>query len=389
LILNNNNISIIIGYLLLLFCPPISLIYGLICLNQNKYNNNQRITLAINIAIAISILAASRQFLYLENDDFQTYFNNYLEIYSGNYSPIYEFGDGYEIGLGVLNLLISIISPKLTVNGLMFTYSLIATLLFIFYIERYKKNKIESEKYAIYIATCFLFFGYYFCTQITRQFFSAIFVLIALESTNKTKTIFYIALGFLFHITAVPLYALIIFYKKYKENGIIILGLIGAGFYILIFIINIISLPEVVSSKMYYHLTNDNQDYIINYGPFRWVFIVAIIGIINYNFSKFNGLVLPNKNTVKIAIYLCILYGLLIPYTLLPIRILAAYNFLYIGVALAIMLNNLSIGFNRILIMLIIIWKSNNYLFEGSIGQWNAYPMSDVLPLYYLKMMID
>ncbi|MBL0443184.1 hypothetical protein JEO77_17420 [Aeromonas veronii] len=51
----------------------------------------------------------SVQKFLIREDDFTTYYSNYLDLLHGNYEALFVFGGGIEIGLPVVNYVLSIV----------------------------------------------------------------------------------------------------------------------------------------------------------------------------------------------------------------------------------------------------------------------------------------
>jgi hypothetical protein len=165
------------------------------------------------------------------NDDFEVYFQNYLNIVDGEYINLLFFereGFYYELGLPLLHLIFAHLLPVLNYNELIFAHSLTIGLLYLIWVERYSLNKVSEKYHFLLSISCILFLSISTINQLTRQAYAAIFILYALTLNKK---LFWIALATSFHLTAPIGYLLLSIFRKAVVSvalvGLVILASLG------------------------------------------------------------------------------------------------------------------------------------------------------------------
>ena len=160
------------------------------------------------LIVSMALIISSRRFGF-ESDDFINYYDFFTRIKDYGFSDIFYFGGGIEFGLGIFFYIISIITPNITPNGLIFLTSLFALILYVLFIEIIIIPKFET-KYSVFI----ILFGVLFCdvffsTQLVRQFIASIFVLFSLFSDKLRVKLLFLIIAVIFHVSSLPIFFLV------------------------------------------------------------------------------------------------------------------------------------------------------------------------------------
>lgn len=348
--------------------------------NQIKKSSLFFLTLFF-LLVSIVINEVSIQRFINGNDDFTTYYNNYLSLLNGNMSDIFYFGGGFEVGLPLINLFLTKI-----ING-PYPYVTQIFFIFLFFLSMcvlVEKNTIfrNDNKYLLLIWALLLFKITSMLT-IERQAVSSFFVLLAIFSFSNTKKGLFLIIGSLFHLSAVVVYFLvnmILRVKTFKSAfGIILLCLIFLVFssVLLQFLYNLF--PNEKLGYVVYFI--NNHEYIINEfvkstKQILYVFPLLIFAIV-FKIKGHNWNLLPSLFLfVSLMLILSILPG--VPTRIFMPIIFFLYGFYYY---------DFFCSFNQKNQVLIIIAFSLLFTIYKVIipGYYLRYPMVETYPFYYVS----
>ncbi|MEZ8675365.1 EpsG family protein [Vibrio cyclitrophicus] len=165
------------------------------------------------LSLSIALIASSQPvFLFLEQD-FTTYYNNYYDFYSNGFSTqFFPFGKGVEVGLPLVNYLLTKIIDGPYPNLVKFYHAFfqsILLLVLVIKIRRFEKFNFHSAVFLL--ALSFLFFKFPSTLNHLRQGYSSVLMLIAIFSVGRVSTFFWLILAASFHLSSLALYPLIRF----------------------------------------------------------------------------------------------------------------------------------------------------------------------------------
>ncbi|OBU11952.1 hypothetical protein AYY19_08565 [Photobacterium aquimaris] len=186
--------------------------------NQMKKQSVFFLTLFFLIITIIVNEVSVQRFLNFD-DDFTTYYNNYLSLLNGNIKDLFYFGGGFEVGLPIINLFLTKI-----IDG---PYPYVIQLFFVFLFVVFtsilvKKNTIfKSDNKFLLLIWALLFFKITLMLTIERQAISSFFVLLAVFSLTNTKKVLFLIIGSLFHLSAVVVYFLVNMVLKVRSFKIV------------------------------------------------------------------------------------------------------------------------------------------------------------------------
>lgn len=243
----------------ILFVPSVGLFvaFAIACLVANTQYTNFRTTiifiLIASMFIILALYEGSVQKFIIREDDFTTYYNNYLNLVDGNYNVIFEFGGGVEIGLPMINLLFSFLidSPKPYILQTFYIGLYFILLLYLISIDDFFSSKRKND--FMLLLWALLFLKLTAMLTIERQSIASFFVLYAVM--DRRRKFFWIILGCCFHLST-PIVYLTVKYilntRTYKKTLITSLLLI-------VFIIFSSSVLNILYSIM----PNDKIGYVL------------------------------------------------------------------------------------------------------------------------------
>lgn len=214
-------ISLII--VLLPFSPLLSLLLSvlyLLSIDRNRIYYSDVIPIIVFIVL-VSFLAASRGIFETPKDDFSDYYKNYEAFSHGNIKALFEWGMGFEVGLPLINKILSIISGDFKPRLLLFLHLLcINTLLFYFILKLAKA--INIKKIGIFLCYFFIFLGFTGISNLLRQSYASVFLCLAFIERRSLNII----IGSIFHLSTFFLYWLYNFlFTERKERTLLVIAL--------------------------------------------------------------------------------------------------------------------------------------------------------------------
>lgn len=177
-----------------------------------KFNSFTRIYLAVTSAFFSSVIISSRAIGLSLADDFSSgYWPLFIDISSGNHDKVFHYGDGFEPGLGFLFLIISYLFNEITPPFLIFISTFTNLILLIFCVEfiLLKSSPIVANNKELTISLTLFFFSTFMTSQVMRQSFASVFLMMAIFSRSAFTSYLYLLFGTVFHLTTPLLYLFI------------------------------------------------------------------------------------------------------------------------------------------------------------------------------------
>lgn len=203
------------------------LFYLIINVNFNSFT---RLYLAVTSAFFSAVIISSRAIGLSSADDFSSgYWPLFIDILSGNYDKVFHYGDGFEPGLGFFFLIISYLFNEITPQFLIFISTFTNLILLIFCVEfiLQKSSLIVANNKALTISLILFFFSTFMSSQVMRQSFASIFLMMAIFSRSSFTSYLYLLFGTLFHLTTPLLYLLIKLSQSKPKLTITIVAIFG------------------------------------------------------------------------------------------------------------------------------------------------------------------
>lgn len=343
------------------------------------------------LIISFIINEISLQSFIINEDDFTTYYNNYIYLLNGDYNAIFHFGNGFEIGLPILNLIIA------NVLNLPYPY-MVKTIYILIYIAmiisltnksaEFLKIKLgENKVNKLFLFLCYLLFlKLTMLLTIERQSIASYFVLLAVFSDNKKKYL-WILIGTLFHLTTPIIYLLV-----NKAIKITDYKLLFKYFFVMVFSYVFIN---QTFNFIYFLLPNSKLSYVMFYmndkeliDNERAKVIKEIIYIIP---TILLGLVCIYKK-IKVKTIPSVLFVILIMLYLsrfpgVPVRFFVPILFYMVGFYFYSVLKKFNIKY-QVVIMIFFVFLFSLRIFNA-IGYYSRYPMISFEPGYYIKYFFE
>ncbi|WP_158678134.1 EpsG family protein [Pseudoalteromonas sp. T1lg23B] len=163
------------------------------------------------VGLSTAITAFSYPIFLYEEQDFTTYYNNYVYFLEHGFSyDGFVFGLGLEIALPFFNYILSCLYGGSYPYLVKLSYALTQVVILIsliFFIGR--SLKLSLRELAVLSALTFIFFKHGATLNHLRQGYSSFFILFALFSTGRNQKFVFLTIASIFHLSALPIYFLL------------------------------------------------------------------------------------------------------------------------------------------------------------------------------------
>ncbi|MEZ8313924.1 EpsG family protein [Vibrio splendidus] len=336
--------------------------------------------------LSLGMTTSSRELFQFYEDDFVSYYNNYVCFLSGGSGCLTEFGIT-EIGVPLVNGAISLILQENYPRVVLLIHSVFQVIIASLFIKK------VSEKHSwrlvpIFFASLLIFYKYGALSLHLRQGYASAFIFLALLSTSRSRYIL-LLIAFFFHNSTIIIYPLCNFILKtsnkrrliFSISMLLLLPFILVAFHMFSGVIY--SIP-LLSSRLGYILGNiDNSVVLANTFINALNRIVYILPIFLFSGSLY---FIYRKES---ALYYFSLSFCLISFFLLsssvPIlqRLLAPVAYIYLGYLYADFFIKYT-GRNVIKVILLSLWSFTYYRWFGDEAYFfSAYPRYSSEYLYY------
>lgn len=372
------------------FFSPL-LAYGLALLvlivRTHEIGSQERKLLGFAIAFAGAVIVSSRA-IGADGDDLaEHYYPVYLEITSGDFSSFFEWGWGIEVGINVINTLLAVVLPKLTESGYAFALAFISGVIFVLIVEKYLLRDSSQSKKAVAAAVIYAMYSVYFSTQLSRQFFAGLFLIVALFEYRRATVYKAIFVGALFHLSTLPLY---VFYRLagwFRLNRLYLFIPIAIGAYFLVEMMG--PLLELVSSglpdtRLLYYAEGEGR--ITNFIQFRYLLVVliSVLGILVLGFKHLNS---RDKEWISIYLVVVTLYALTLDLRLFPARTFLLIHGMILGWFFVMVYRRFSVRSCMVISLLVVIFFIQGKTFvdpKVPNALWTQFDRASVIPGYYM-----
>ncbi|MDD7346153.1 EpsG family protein [Helicobacter sp.] len=265
---------------ILTFSAPLAFYSGLLMLFFLSFwypSRFARITLAVCIVVGGAIGFGDSQF----TGDMANYHRTYTQIYNGNFDAIFDYGKGVEIIMPLFWALLAFVSGFLDHTTFGILHSLCAGILFYIWLEKYAIKDLDTRYAALCVFLSLLMFNYWMPQWLLRQTFSSIFVLYALSANTRLKTLTFVLLATLCHVTGIIFFTLWWLLKKYPKFGAWCIGILCISFLVGSFFPSLYVyasfLPESFASKLVFYQHNLVGSMNDSFVTSIYLYILAII----------------------------------------------------------------------------------------------------------------
>lgn len=269
----NPTLLLILLFFFAFFIPPLAFPFLLIVflISYDIDEKSKLILFGIYIlALAFIHFAAnsSEGVLLYEESDFVSYYNNYIFFINNGFDSVgFEYSQGLEFGLPLLNYLLSILISEPNPYLLKLIYVFFQVFLLGLLLVTIKRHKsLTGTQFFCLAASVILFLKFGALQNHFRQGVSSLFLLIAIF-TDRRKVLPYFILSCSFHLSALVIYpitkAIVMNQKRYPLE----LFFIAISVCFLIFapiLVSVISYETPVVGKLVWSLLRfANEEYIL------------------------------------------------------------------------------------------------------------------------------
>lgn len=355
------------------------------------YHRIRRV-LGLSIVLCGSLCYASRETSGLTNDDFYyTYYPLYLIIEQDGLSAFLNqryLEYGATIGVSIVELGfyvwlwgISLVFGKISIAMLIFLTTFVVALVYWFWLETYFLPEFRPARRTTVMALCLTLFSYGLCSQLSRQMFSIPFILMAIWDKRMIWGTFWLLVGALFHLTALPLVCFGWAVRRWP--GICLGGLVGLLAVLFFWSPTLKTFGTVVAFDKIDYYSNPVSDEVAGFDS-RYLLVALSTSVLGC-------LAIANRRFMlgHLLIASTLLYILLLPLPLASYRTTLFVTTALLGPALACGLVD-RVGrrlFASICLGVALAMVARRaQLHEDGVGMslWHKFPRADVVPFYYV-----
>lgn len=219
----------LIPWVILPFSPMIASVAGLFFLIvfSSVFTKKSRVIISLCIILSASIYNGD----CIPHGDAMNYYEAYTRLLNGNFEALFKYGAGLEVALPLYYLILSRFLGELSSSTFIAINIFTAALLFYIWLEVYAMSYIAPKQQALCVAVSLLFFHYWFAGWLVRQVFSSVFLLYAFTEKRLKLHLVYVAIAFMFHVTALGFYLCYWLLMKKPKIGMTISVLLMFAFY--------------------------------------------------------------------------------------------------------------------------------------------------------------
>lgn len=376
------------GIMFIPFAPVVSFAITIITLLiMSKYLDGYfRQCLIIVAFISLLIIIASRNYTDELEHDLSHYYLVYKALSAGNYNEIFSFSGGIEVGWPLIYLLISKFTTELSPINLAIINTAICLCLFYIWITKHAFKNANYNQAGTVAALIILFSSVQTFGYLQRQAISTVILLFAISTSGK-KSLLFLVVATLFHLTSLPLGLLYLFLKRFYQKitlwhvivAFIIVVIIKLNLYSILSYLSVIGAGVPGINKINYYLMTATE---FSFTSKRFAILVFPLTLTMILFWK----KIHNSPWKIIAIFSCISYVGLLGIPLGPERInfilLYIYGF-FVYIFLYKLTPSLTTFFVVLYTILFVMEKMN--LFGNYFDPfWSRYPSFSFEPFYYL-----
>ncbi len=356
---------------------------------SSKRNGSKNLIFATFVfftIIAIIINENSVQKFIFREDDFTTYYNNYLYFLHGDYNAFFEFGGGFEIGLPFLNYVFSILIGEPLPYILQIFYIVLFMIMFYYLviIDKIFIGDKRTNRYLLFLWGL-TFLKITAMLTIERQAIASFFVLFAIS--DHKKKLLWLFLGCLFHLSTPVVYIFVKYIlntKNYKRAFIscLLLSFFVVFSFEILSVINSIFPNDKIGFVLYFL---NNKELVHNE-------IIKSIKQISYVLPLVFLDLLLRLNGIKWSLGPSLIFFVLSMVILsvlpgVPTRIMMPIIFILFGFYYYHFFSQFS-GFNHLIVFLLITFCLSSYKFILP-GYYYRYPLMGYCPGYYFDSFIE
>jgi hypothetical protein len=371
---------------LALFSPFASFYTGIFFLLVCSEHINQTTIRWVGSVCAYSgsVMVASRQMFGSSDDFFTHYYATYTQILNGGWEAVFHTPYGYELGLPIYYYLLSGLNIANEIIPL-FAVAMLASGLFVFWIDRHGRAYFPSARYGTVMATSLLLYSFLMASLVSRQMIALSFVLFAVSTTGRRSVIWLLG-AVLFQQTALLIYLLF----KYARNlnWISFALVIGASLVFVSFFNQAVELAasynlgyvQLLNKLSYY--TSYSESYT---GPdlagLKFILLCGAVALIAHRHMP--------ENWGRLILLVVLLYVVLLPLPLASLRLFLIFVTVLAGYVASFMGFRIGWSATTWIVCAYALYKMNYELGgmdDGGFSLWEKFDWIGYSPLYYFAM---
>ncbi|MEO3738654.1 EpsG family protein [Shewanella baltica] len=390
---------IVFNIIFISFVPFLSFltcVLSLLLLNSSKSNISRDsgvgyiIICTFFLSLSTAISAYSQPIFLYEEQDFTTYYNNYIFFLENGFDlDGFVFGAGAEVALPLINYFLSIVIQAEYPYLVKLCYVLMQISLFLWVIALISRRySLNWKRLALLIALMFLFFKYGATLNHLRQGFSSFFVVLALFSSDRRSKIIFFILASLFHVSALVIYPTLLYVFKERcfkialYNGVVIAIVAVGGFVVFKLMMDFVlgsDLFFLAKAKSAFMKVSDESFYVIAVKEAIVASIYAVFALFILVFAKV-------KKDVFCQLFLLVVITIGFGYIPgLTTRLFASVFTILMGYYFFMLFNQEYKFSHRLsLSIFLLLLFSINWFVNSPIFYYN-FPLVAVKPFYYLS----
>lgn len=328
-----------------------------------------------------SVVAASRKVFVVDSDDFIRYYDAYLEILREGLGALDIFN--YEIGLFILYYFISkfgVIDHVL----LLFAAAFLPSIVFVYWVDKIGSKYFQEDRFGSVLAISMVFFNFFLATQLTRQFISSCFLLLAIFSLSYSYRWLVVATAF--HFSAIPMYVV--------SKLILRFNWVGLLFAVAIAMVSVLNFEQImqwvfvlsssfdvsmlVANKFIYYTENNIGFTDADLGVLKLFLGVWCISLLSFRAFP--------KNWFRLVSFFFVCYIVLLPIPLASLRVTLLVHGVLAGYLVAFFAYIVGWRFVESLGLTLLFYRiAKMMLFESGspFGLWDGFETVNYIPFYY------
>ncbi|MBZ9380029.1 EpsG family protein [Escherichia coli] len=376
------------AFLLIPFSPILSFSISIFTLltMSNYLFGYMRQSLIILAMLSIVIIIASREYTDEIEHDLSHYYIVYKALASGQLNELFGFAAGVEIGWPLLYLMVSKFNGNLSPITLAIINTSVCLFLLYVWINKHAFHNEYLNNSGVIAALIILFASVQTFGYLQRQAISTVILLFSISNTGK-KSLVYLLLATLFHLTSLPLGILYLTLRKWHSriklhHMLMIFGIlifIKLNLFVILNYLSVVGTGIPGVNKLNYYLLYASEFSFTSKRFAILIFPLALAMILFWN-------KIPNDNWKLISIFSCLSYIVFLGIPLGPERLNFLLLFLYgyfVYLYLYKVLPNVTKYFILVYLFMFALEKMN---FFGNYADpfWSRYPAFSFEPFYYL-----
>lgn len=369
--------------------PLVALYAGLVILTLNGGgSDSSRRLLGVVVIFSASVVYSSREVFLTFSDDFSSYYDAYNDAVNGDWNSVIErFSNGIEIFTSLIFIGLSFIFGYLNPHHLLFILIFVVAVGFFVWLEVYGLEYVDDNVKSICVASVIALSSFSFFGQVVRQSQASVFILFALSQRRFLYQCIFIGLATSCHLTSPIIY--FIFKLLMSDNSRIKIYLSSCLLVLSLLLQHL--LEPIISNDWYGFFSVFNKAQY--YKEIGQGFVSVDIGSVKFIVFGWCSAILflrddvENKKWISLYFFGGVFYLSLLPYPLLPTRLMLIYSVFLMGYFMFFSFQKKLILY-QFLLFFYVVYTFLNRLSTlkpsgGGFDLWYSFPWFKFQPFYY------